>query len=89
MASYPVSVPLPHKHLKNLSLDIALEQKRKLEDYLNEQAKTRPAVVLTYAQIAGATGISEKIVEAFLFPLDGGHRGITINNPQLETGRQV
>ncbi len=89
MASYPVRVKLSQELLKNLHPNIALEQKRKLEDYLNEQVKTTPVVVLTYAQIAGATGISEKIVEAFLFPLDGGHRGITINNPQLETGRQV
>jgi hypothetical protein len=86
MAKYPVMVKLPHKLLKNLPLDIALKQRRKIEDYLNERAKDSPATVFYYGAIASDTGIDKEIVMDFLYPLSGSNVGIAIIKPQLERG---
>jgi hypothetical protein len=62
MRSYPVTVRVPPKITKRLSPAIALELRNKIEDYLNERAKDSPETVLTYPQIATATGIDKEIV---------------------------
>jgi len=84
MPSYPINVPIPKGLAKEYSIQVVLELRKKLEDYLNERAKDSPVTVLTYPQIANATGIYKEIIKRFLKPLTGSYSGITINNPDLK-----
>jgi len=85
MPTYPISVSIPRRRLPGKwPVNFVTEWRNRIEDYLNEQAKTEPVVILMYSQIANGTDISREIVKAFLSPLGGGHNGITITNPQLE-----
>ena len=89
MVSYPVSIPMPRGGLpRDYHPSAGRELRRQLEDYLNERAKDSPETVLTYAQIASATGTDKEYIKLFLKPLTGSHGGITIVNSELknETG---
>ncbi len=83
MPTYPISVPIPKGLAKEISRHSALECRKQLEDYLNERAKDSPVTVLTYPQIADATGIDKEIIKRFLKPLTASYYGITINNPDI------
>jgi len=84
MARYPIRVRTTSKMVKKFSAPIALEISRKIEDYVNDQAKDNPVTVIDYFEISANLGISKELVRDLLFPVDGGHNGITINNPQAE-----
>ncbi len=84
MAGYPIRVRTTSKMVKNFSAPIALEFSRRIEDYVNDRAKEKSATVINYFEISSALGISKAIVRDLLFPVDGGHNGITVNNPQAE-----
>jgi len=85
MAIYPVRVSIPSRRLPgNWPIKFVTEFRKQIEDYLNEQAKNKSVVTLSYGQIARGADVSKDIVEAFLMPLSGGHTGITISNPDLK-----
>jgi len=84
VARYPVTVPLSPKLAKKLSPSIAHEIAGKIGRYINEQARDAPGITFTYSEISEELGIFKEIVKEFLFPVDGGHNGITITNPKAQ-----
>ena len=87
MFSYPISLPRPSRNrIKHLTSNEAREYHNKIENYLNEVAKDSTGKILTYPQIAVATGIDKDDVRIFVYPLTGNPSGITVGNPELEQG---
>ncbi len=83
MLKYPIHVPTPKRLSKNYHPAAGRECSKKIEDYINERAKDSPVTVLTYPQIADATGIDKENIKRFLKPLTASYYGITINNPDI------
>jgi len=71
MPTYPLVIPMPCRRLPGNYHPAAAGPKvrNQLEDYLNERAKDSPVTVLTYPQIANATGIDKEIVAFLLSPI--------------------
>ncbi len=87
MFSYPISLPWPRPNrTKHLTSNEVREFKKTIESYLNEVAKDSTGEILTYPQVAVATGIDKDVVRNFLYPLTGNTGGITVGNPELEKG---
>ncbi len=87
MFTYPIVLPRPRRNrIKHLTSNEVREFKKTIENYLNEVAKNSIEKILTYPQIAHATGIDKYDVRIFVYPLTGSTGGITVGNPELEQG---
>ncbi len=86
MISYPVHIYVKpysgndHKRINQFRLDC--DAARRIREYLNEKMTNQDSMVFTYSEIAAELGMSEETVRKILFPVDGGHRGITVVNSQ-------
>lgn len=89
MVSYPVHIPISTKLAKDLSPTLAREYRKRIQDYLNEQAKNSHETVLTYLKIADRTGLDTDTVRLFLKPITASYGGITIVNPDVKNETDV
>ena len=90
MPTYPVHIVSPsslQRTMKKtkLPLQYQLKQLKNIEDYLNDRAKNKATLTLTYADIAEKTGTTVQIVRSCLQRIGGGSYGITIQNPNLDS----
>jgi len=89
MFPYPITLPWPRKNrIKHIPPNFAREYHKQIEDYLNMVAKDTPppGKSLTYPEIAVACGVDKQDVRIFVYPLSGSTGGITVGNPELESG---
>lgn len=87
MFSYPIVLPRASRNrIKHLTSNERIEYRNKITNYLNEVAKDSTGKILTYPEIADATGIDKDDVRIFVYPLSASTSGITVGNPELDKG---
>ena len=90
MVKYPVSFSVKpywgkdEKRRRQFACDAHASSR--IIKYINDKMKDHEFRTFLYSDISAELNISVDVVERILFPVDGGHGGITVHNPQLPGG---
>lgn len=82
MVRYPIRIPRSrysgHDEKKRQAAVDFDRDARTIEAHMNAAIKKGLRGIVTYSEIAHSVGLSEERVMNLMFPVDGGHTGITI-----------